>query len=395
MHEALPGWLGALREDSGLAGDLGIQWLDEEARQRLYLGALSVLRTPGGDENWNRRGLERLERCVPLALGPERSKRLSRAESSTALFFDPARPGEVSLSLAASMSPMAWAAAPATSEGIRALFGRYFAEAGPVSRLSGKVRSLVNFGDADRERIEAAVAEGHPMIDDASWYSACDDDPWLGHEDLRPILLTSILRDAKRERRDRIPSVAFRTLFTRSMIKIEKHGFGLWVVEVRYAPAPDAAAVRWVNEVFSARFPEDVPVDVVGSNVMQGGHTFASDLDEEEARGEIEDFTMAARLALAPGEPDTTVRLRAFVERFADRPEKLLLLTNLADAYRDRGAVFEIAARAAGTDLAEMIFTQLGPVEASGEGEGDDDDEGEGDDDGDDDGDDEEYEEDE
>src|SRR4051812_41965240 len=118
MNEALPGWLSALREDAGLAGDLGVRWLDAEARRALHAGATGVLETQG-DENWNKRGLERIERCVPLALGPERSKRLSKVGCSTALFFDPMRPEHVSLSLAASMSPLTWAEAPATVEGVR------------------------------------------------------------------------------------------------------------------------------------------------------------------------------------------------------------------------------------------------------------------------------------
>ena len=34
------------------------------------------------------------------------------------------------------------------------------------------------------------------------------------------------------------PSVSVRTLFSRSVLTIEQHPFGLWVVELRYAPAP-------------------------------------------------------------------------------------------------------------------------------------------------------------
>ena len=121
----------------------------------------------------------------------------------------------------------------------------------------------------------------------------------------------------------RFPSVSVRTLFSRSVLTIEQHPFGLWVVELRYAPAPDAAAVRWVNEIFRSHFPEDLPVDLIGSNVLQGGHTAAIELDDQEARGEIDRFVIAARLALAPCEPGTTQRLRSYVERFADDGEML------------------------------------------------------------------------
>src|SRR5689334_19990592 len=126
LNDALRGWLGALREDASLSGELGIRWLDEDERRQMYAGAWGVLEGMGGDAGWNERGLARIRRCVPLALGPERKKRVMQSATSTALFFDPDRPERVSLSMAASMSPLVWAEAPATVEGVRALFERYF-----------------------------------------------------------------------------------------------------------------------------------------------------------------------------------------------------------------------------------------------------------------------------
>jgi hypothetical protein len=377
MNEAVPGWLPALSADLALAGDLGITWLDAEGRRQLHHGAESVLAGGGRDQRWVQRGHERLERSIPLALGPARHQRLSRAEAHTALFFDPARPEHVSLSLSAAMSPLTWAEAPATAAGLRGLFARCFvAEAQPRARLPGRLRALVNFGDVTREDLEEGIAGGHAMIDDTSWYSTHDDDPWEGVGDLGALQLTVRLRDARREHPARIPSVSYRTLFTRSVVTIEQHPFGLWVVDIRYAPSPDAAAVRWVNEMFHARFPEDVPVDLVGSDILHGGLTFLGEVEEAEAHREIEDFMLIARMALAPGEPETAASVRGHVERFAGDDRVLRLLAEAALRYRDRGTALAIAATVPGSDLAEAILAQLS-FEArepdGGEGEADED----------------------
>jgi hypothetical protein len=367
MNRALPTFLDALQKDESLAAELGIRWLDEEERGLLHRSALGVLRGAAVDERWRARGLERLERSLPLALGPERHKRVLKASSSTALFHDPERPGHVLLSLAASMSPLTWAEAPATPEGLRALFARYFVEAGPVVALPRVFRSVANFGDADRGVLEEALTRGHPMIDDAVWYCAHVEDPWLGVEDRGGLSLTIQMREVQRDHGGRFPSVSARTLFSRSALTLEQHPFGLWVVELRYAPAPDAAAVRWVNEIFRSHFPEDLPVDLIGSNVLQGGHTAAIELDEQEARGEIDRFLIAARLALAPCEPGTTRRLRGYVERFADDGETLGFLATVASSYDDQEILGEIALRAAGSEMAESILGHLQPKGAESE----------------------------
>src|SRR5262245_56755902 len=104
MKAALPPWVGTLREDGDLSSELGIRWLDEDERGQLHAAATAALEEMGGDAGWNERGLARFTRCVPLALGPERKKRILQSETSTALFFDPDRPAHVSLSMAASMS---------------------------------------------------------------------------------------------------------------------------------------------------------------------------------------------------------------------------------------------------------------------------------------------------
>jgi hypothetical protein len=376
MHDALPDWLSALREDRALADALGIQWLDDEARRHLHASATQALEThAGGDAGWNERGLARLARCTPIALGPERKKRVMQATASTALFFDPERPAHVGLSMAASMSPLVWAEAPATADGLRALWARYFVdEAMAVAALPRRFRSVVNFGDLDRAGLEDGLGSGQPMLDDAVWYSAHADDPWAGMADVWGITLMAHLRDVRREHPGRLPSMSFRTLFSRSVVKVEQHPFGLWVVEIRYAPSPDAAGVRWVNEVFHAHFPEDVPADVIGSTMMQGGHTFAHDLDEAEADGTLENFGIAVRLALSPGEPTATAHLRGWIARFADDPVRLEFLTNAASRYRDDGALLAIATQTAGSPLADNILEHLRPKPAAVEDDTDDDD---------------------
>lgn len=370
MNERLPGWLDGLSGDDALAGELGIIWLDHERRAELHRRATGALAELEGNPEWNARGLARLARCVPLALAPDRNKRLSARTSSTALFFDPERPDHVSLSLAAPMSPLTWAEAPATREGLEALFARYFvAEASPVARLPKRFRTMVSFGDADREQLEQALGEGQALLDDASWYSAHLEDPWLGRGPMSTFALMAHLRDVRREDGHRFASVSYRTLFSKSVLTLELQPFGIRVIELRYAPAPDASGVRWVNEMFRSRFPEDLPADLIGASVLQGGHMTLSEIDEQEARGEIDDWSIASRIALAPAEPVSAMALRAYIERFDGDEERLGFLANIAANWGDRAALFEIAARTAGSVLSESIFTKMAPQPAQAEDE--------------------------
>ena len=386
MNDALPAWLGALREDASLSGELGIRWLEPDVRAALHASVTSSLEGMSGDERWKQRGLERFARSVPLGLGPERNKRVMRHACSTALFFDPERPSHVCLSLAASMSPLTWAEAPATPEGLRELFARYFVtDPVKVAALPRRVRTLVNFGQIEREQLEEALTSaGYPMLDDAVWYSAHAEDPWLGLGELWGLSLMAHMRDVRREDDRRYRSFSVRTLFSRSVVKIEQHPFGLWVMEIRYAPVDDGAGVRWVNEIFGSRFPEDVPADVIGSTILQGGHTHAGEIEEQEARGDIDKFGIVARLALAPGEPATTTWLRSMIEHFSDDEGMLGFIADAGARYEDFEALFEVAARTAGTELSEGLLARMMPSEPVAPAEEGDDD-GEDDDDDDDD----------
>jgi hypothetical protein len=364
MIDVLPAWLSTLREDRTLSGELGIRWLDEQERRTLHTSATRVLAGLVGDNGWKERGLTRFGRCIPLAVGPERKSRVKNAASSTAIFFDPERPADVSLSLAVSMSPLTWPEAPATAEGIRALFERYLiADATPPAALPRRFRFAVQFGDIDRERLEETLTNRQPMLDDATWYSAHADDPWLGQADMWGAELVAYLRDVRREHPGRFPSVSFRTQFSKSVVRLEQHPFGVWAVEMRYVPSPDAAAVRWVNEMFRARFSEDMPVDLVlvSLSLLQGGQTFENDLEEREAQGIVDSSGVAVRLALAPGEPEATARFRGWIERCEADPAMLGFLAEAASRYRDQEALLEIALRTAGSELSETILDRMKP----------------------------------
>ncbi|MFO0565274.1 MAG: hypothetical protein U0263_06405 [Polyangiaceae bacterium] len=365
MDLPLPPWFGDLSADPTLT-ELGIRWLDASERQGVREGSLGVLRAQPGEATWSTRGTERLERCTPLGLAPERKKRLHGEAASTALFFDPERPDQLLLSLGPAMSPLTWAECQATPDELRALFARYFRDDAPsVQRLPKVFRSVVELGDVSREQLESVLSRGHPLLDDAHWYSAHVEDPWpadLGSEGFGFALRVSAgLRDAEKEHPTRLPSVSRRTLFSRSIVKLEQHPDQIWVVEIRYAPDPNAAtAITWVNEIFRCHFPPDLPADVVGSGIMLGGHFGLADVAEREARG-FDRYAMAARLALEPTEPATQLALRMAIERVADVPDELEYLVNVAAKYRHLGSVAEIALRVAGSDLGDAILEYLRP----------------------------------
>lgn len=374
----LPPWWDLVREGGEQAEALGLRWLDSAEREHIHEGARSLLDDPGLAPVWRQRGLERLERSLPLALGPECVKRFNREVASTALFFDPAEPERVQLSLMASMSPLVWASAPATPDGLRELLDRYgVAGSPPVASFPRTLRVLREIdASVTLDQLERMLCDGASLLDDAVWSNSWNEDPWRDVPASENMLfLSARMREARAEIRDRVPSLGFRSQFTRSVLKVEQHPYGLWVLELRYAPCPDAAGVRWVNEIFGTHLPEDLPADLVGSGLVQGGVTTLADLDEQAARGLLEPFDVAARLALAAGDPATTARLQSWIAEKAGDAAFLGFVANAASSYGDLAAMVDVALTTSDEKLAGDIVANLTPREPPPEPEGDDDEE--------------------
>jgi hypothetical protein len=376
MSSSTPPWLSDLSGDETLGARLGLQWLDDERRTTLRAQALELVRGCCPEGEWLEQNLARLTRSTPIASGPERRKRLRPEVSSTALFFDPELPSRLLLSLSASMSPLTWASAPATREGLEELFARYLsAESSPVQRLPMTYRCVMEFGEVDREQLEG-VLERSPYLDDAGWCSGSTDDPWerWGGDVHNVLQLTVQVQDARKEAPGRFPSVSHRALFSGSVLKVEQHPFGLWVVEVRYAPAQDGPAVEAVRSAFDAHLPLDLPVDVLESRLFYGGHFCLAHARELEALADgFDAYVVAARLAVESSEPRTALWLRSIAERFSGDTEALGVIADAAARYGHMSVVGAISLLCPeGSDLSEAILRRMRPAPPSSESDPDD-----------------------
>jgi hypothetical protein len=159
----------------------------------------------------------------------------------------------------------------------------------------------------------------------------------------------------------RFPSISFRTLWSRSILRVEQHPLGLWVFDARYDPAGDARAVaRLGGTAPGTGLPSDLPVDVAASLVRNASFTRES-IAETEKTQPLEPFDLSVLCALDPGEATTVARLRAAIDAWADDEERFGGLLQLMSAYGYAALLFEAAARLPAGDLRERLLTYLRP----------------------------------
>jgi hypothetical protein len=104
-------------------------------------------------------------------------------------------------------------------------------------------------------------------LDFLSWGSDYDDDPWPAElpKKVPRLALLAKLREFMAQRLMRVRSTSYRSFWSRSIVTLERHGDGWFVLQGRYRPCRSTEVVRDFNERLGTDFPEDLPVDVVAA----------------------------------------------------------------------------------------------------------------------------------
>lgn len=304
--EARPAWLAALtegrasrRRSAPPPPALPFSWLSRAESRKARAGLEEVFdgkrRPPGYSltEPLLDAARERLGRAVPIGRGPVRASRTGDVTHEALWLFDPDRPEQLFLALEALTPPLLWVPAGATAEELSAALAPYFPDHLP-SRLE---LSSVARGFAGTETMLEATheeLENHftmtRALDFLSWGSDYDDDPWPPELPGRVprLALIAKLRELMAQRPTRVRSTSYRSFWSRSVVSLERHGDGWFVMQARYRPCRSAEVLRPLNEHLGADFPEDMPVDVVAALL---GTSFVTARALERA---LEDPAMAA-----------------------------------------------------------------------------------------------------
>lgn len=360
--ESQPSWIRDLRNDAQLNRDLDLAWLDPHEQDALRDDWLAVWNQVPYGEHFHAQCRERLGRCVPLAQGLKRERRLSHTSSQLVLTFDPDDPDTVFGNLSHAMPSMLWVRAQPTVDGIRAALAPYLvAQAPSVVELPRTLRLVKSLDIEDRAVIERSIENLELWMDDATWASAFEEDPWLGApERLNMLDMAAWTRDVAQEHPDRFPSLSWRSLWSKGVLRIERHPFGMWAFELRYAPAKDRTTIDLVNELLSSRLPDDLPVDLAAS-LLRGGCLGMEYVRDLEVRNELPVDRAGLSCALAPGEMTAFAALEKLMHEHHDDAELLGLLGDLASRYRHDELLFEMAVLTRGTKLGQDLLTFLSP----------------------------------
>lgn len=359
----IPAWAEALRDDPTTLEELGLRVLDEEQREATRALWSSTWNQIEYDEGFHARAAARLERCVPLFVGPSRRRRLSKTESELVVVHDP-QDGEVlRLSLSHAICSLAWADAGSSLEALRAALARYTVSdelavlAFPKTERVVKQLELRDIGP-----IERSIDAQELWIDDARWGSAYLDDPWSGvSPDLGMLQLSTLVERVKDQHPGRRHSLSFRTLWSRSIFTIEQHPLGFWAFELRYVPAGDGRAIRELCGADPvASLPRDLPVDLAAS-LMRGGSATRETVRANDERGR-DPMMLAVRCAMEPGEATTIAAMRESVRAWADDPDRGDALAQIADGFGHEATLFELAAITSDSACAEDIKALLRPA---------------------------------
>jgi hypothetical protein len=192
-------------------------------------------------------------------------------EQSGAVVRDPAFPDQLFVAPSRYHPPALWIAAEANRESLLAALAPYFlGKAVPdEALLDGQVRLFLGTPGA-LEVDGAALAQRFALsafCESLQWGSSCSHDPYGGAGfDMTLDAFKALQREALRQVPGRVPSTSFRTLHSKSVVRIEEHG-DFFVAEVRYRRLSPNARLAAVNHACGTSFPLDLPVDAAAALV--------------------------------------------------------------------------------------------------------------------------------
>jgi hypothetical protein len=281
---ALPAWLARLRADPAVAVmDVRVLPVDEfeaprEATEDELLSVGVMLDRPVL-EAW----LGALPHLVQVAEGPTFRRADLPVDMSAEWYVDVRRPDRLWLAPSREFPTMLWIPAGTGVEGM-------------VAALEG----LIPLGDWSRTQLPAAArwfaghlgqlvvanvytgdlvqATGHeldryftmnPFVRFGWWGSEYVDNPYPG-EPVEAAVGVLLQREYGKQRRGRVPSMTWQTVYSGSFISFEAHPRGPVVINLRYRPTRHVEVVERINTEFGSAYPTDLPVDVIAALIGFG-----------------------------------------------------------------------------------------------------------------------------
>ncbi|MDY7226045.1 hypothetical protein [Hyalangium rubrum] len=365
----LPKWFEALKKDPK-ATEAGIRWFTPEeseakraellrgyeagdARTRLHLpeAAFTTAKT-------------QVARFLPVAEGPATSDRSGHKHRGW-LLLDKQAPSadELKVALAPSHPPFFWIGGGQTVASLKEVFASYFLTHVPSEdKLERTVRGFLGTGSVNKidliqlhDRYEAS-----PFLDALAWGSAHKRDPFTlelmpkGHEG----------QDMARRFREQAPeglaTFTFRSLFSKSILRAEAHagvadGVNVFVGQVRYRPARQAALIRDLNEKLGTKYPEDLPVDLAGALLglpFDSPELIRAGLQKPPPPASI-NFGLLVLDCLAPDAATTEKDLREYASHADDSVRQTV--ANLALRRNLKALVSEMAGREQHPELKKQL----------------------------------------
>jgi len=367
MSTQTPEWIERLQGD-GPADALELTWLEPAEQQSLREQWLAIWdQVPYGDE-FHAQCKARVERSIPLAVGPRRYRRLSMTENSLVLLHDPERPEVPWVSLSIALPSALWIPGGTTPDTLHERLAPYLGTQRPgIAALSRTIRVFKPISVEERGVIIRAMEALELWMDDATWENGHDDDPWTDVEPNPGMLRLQVLRDrAQQENPGRFPSTGLRSLWSHSILIIEQVPFGGWIFELHYTPVDDSQTLRELETTLGIELPaRDLPVDLAAS-LLREGSILPAVVDE---LCETETEAALAKVSIEPAEPTSFALLEGWLERSADEEDLLTQLAELASGHRFDALLFELAlGRPADSPLRADLELFLRPTqpEASG-----------------------------
>ena len=275
-----------------------------------------------------------------------RAPRLLDSSEELLLLFDPERPEGLFAALGLQMPSLLWVPLGQTIESLSEALSAYLVDAPRSVHVLRRVERVFK-GTAEQLGVKSldefgrVIAMSEPWIDSPFWSNAEDDDPWpMETSSLSTFELRALLNDCRQQIPTRFEARAFRTLWSRSVLRIERHPFDAFALEFRYEPSSHPHIVRDLEAYFPFQLPEDMPVDLVVS-LLRGPTMTRTFLSAMWAKQGPSPFLALAACAIAPGETTTQELLRSLLDCGGDFAEVAI---ELSSAYGFRALLLEALA---------------------------------------------------
>lgn len=376
-----PSWLSALTGDETSRGEtLTVAWLSQAAS----LATKREADAAAEDAQWGDRPIgtaiaQRRARSVIVGRGPERTARLQTRSEAIWLWFDPETPDQLFAAFGLGFPSVLWLPVGDSLATIERALQPYLVNQAPgVLATAGRERYFIA-GDENAFENVAGFYEQRQLTFDTTtpWGSKYAEDPW-GEE--RPIGASLSIRESYAYRDfvaqngSSVDTLSFRTLFSRTVARIERHPFSSVVVEVQYTPHPDSAIVAAINRDFDVALPVDAPLDLAVSLLYAGKYTRSRAAEIVAADGPSP-MAVLAQCALMPAHTTTQAKLL----EWAKDPALFRDVLDIATAFGFRQLALVLAATTANPEEAELIYGWMAraaepPAETEGDSDDDDDD---------------------